>query len=117
MVDPQQRLLLEATAELVRSRPAAELAGAGQLGEAGVFVGISTPDYGDIKKVREGWATAGLLLAQNGSGAWSMRTLASFLQASATAMLHSLSRLGAPVMRSPQRPQQQAGCCVQLAGP
>lgn len=45
MVDPQQRLLLEATASLL---PAA--AGASLLASAvGVFVGISNPDYANIK--------------------------------------------------------------------
>jgi acyl transferase domain-containing protein len=45
MVDPQQRLLLEATASLL---PAA--AGTSALDAAvGVFVGISNPDYANIK--------------------------------------------------------------------
>jgi len=45
MVDPQQRLLLEATASLL---PAA--AGTFALAAAvGVFVGISNPDYANIK--------------------------------------------------------------------
>lgn len=45
MVDPQQRLLLEATASML---PTA--AGAGALAAAvGVFVGISNPDYANIK--------------------------------------------------------------------
>lgn len=45
MVDPQQRLLLEATASMLPSA-----AGTGALAAAvGVFVGISNPDYANIK--------------------------------------------------------------------
>lgn len=51
MVDPQQRLLLEATAQMVGAAPG-EITGAGPswTSRAGVFVGISNPDYADIKK-------------------------------------------------------------------
>lgn len=57
MVDPQQRLLLEAGAELIGG-------GGGGLSEAGVFVGISTPDYADLKKVR--WGGGGAQLSVPG---------------------------------------------------
>ncbi|KAI8473970.1 MAG: hypothetical protein J3K34DRAFT_383389, partial [Monoraphidium minutum] len=55
MVDPQQRLLLEAGAQLLAGAPSAAKAaaggaGGGWLAHVGVFVGISTPDYSDIKK-------------------------------------------------------------------
>jgi acyl transferase domain-containing protein len=49
MIDPQQRVLLEAAAELLAARPqSSSTSRAGQ--GTGVFVGISTPDYADIKK-------------------------------------------------------------------
>jgi hypothetical protein len=46
MVDPQQRLLLEATASLL---PAAAAALPSLAAAVGVFVGISNPDYSNIK--------------------------------------------------------------------
>lgn len=46
MVDPQQRLLLEATASLL---PAAAAALPSLAAAIGVFVGISNPDYSNIK--------------------------------------------------------------------
>lgn len=50
MVDPQQRLLLEATANMLTA--AAEGPVKQQLQpDTGVFVGISTPDYSDMKKM------------------------------------------------------------------
>lgn len=56
MVDPQQRLLLEATAQLVAAAPRGALAAAAAAEgswtvNTGVFVGFSTPDYADLKKV------------------------------------------------------------------
>lgn len=45
MVDPQQRLLLEATAALLPSAGGASAL----LGAVGAFVGISNPDYANIK--------------------------------------------------------------------
>jgi acyl transferase domain-containing protein len=50
MIDPQQRILLEATAAMLSSGTAAAAAGPDGLSDAGVFVGISNPDYADIKK-------------------------------------------------------------------
>lgn len=55
MVDPQQRLLLEMTHESLMSYRLAAAgsdatASAGMDG-AGVFVGISNPDYADLKKL------------------------------------------------------------------
>ena len=51
MVDPQQRLLLEATGQLMAGAPRAMMSmGPSWFNHAGVFVGISNPDYADIKK-------------------------------------------------------------------
>jgi acyl carrier protein len=47
MVDPQQRLLLEATAAMLAG--AGSVDSAALLGATGVFIGISNPDYGNIK--------------------------------------------------------------------
>lgn len=47
MVDPQQRLLLEATASLLPSAGGASALAAASA--VGVFVGISNPDYANIK--------------------------------------------------------------------
>jgi acyl transferase domain-containing protein len=50
MVDPQQRLLLEAGLELTQGAEAAGAAAAAG-GDVGCYVGISTPDYADLKKL------------------------------------------------------------------
>lgn len=50
MIDPQQRLLLEATASMLSASKAAASHHQEQL-DMGVFVGISTPDYSDLKKL------------------------------------------------------------------
>jgi acyl transferase domain-containing protein len=48
LMDPQQRLLLEATGEaLLAAGPAA-----GDIGGAGVFVGITSTEYGQLAQVR-----------------------------------------------------------------
>jgi acyl transferase domain-containing protein len=51
MVVPQQRLLLEATGQLMGG-VSGNVMGLGDawFNQAGVFVGISNPDYADIKK-------------------------------------------------------------------
>lgn len=51
MVDPQQRLLLEATASMLAAAVDSPVKQQQQQANTGVFVGISTPDYSDIKKV------------------------------------------------------------------
>lgn len=49
MVDPQQRLLLEAASSMLAAA-AAPLQQLQQQRSVGVFVGISNPDYADLKK-------------------------------------------------------------------
>jgi acyl transferase domain-containing protein len=49
MVDPQQRLLLEAGLQLQEAAAAAGTYGPAA-GAVGTYVGISTPDYADLKK-------------------------------------------------------------------
>lgn len=55
MVDPQQRLLLEMTHESIMSYKLVACSGdadaSASMEGAGVFVGISNPDYADLKKV------------------------------------------------------------------
>ncbi|CAD7696941.1 unnamed protein product, partial [Ostreobium quekettii] len=48
MIDPQQRLLLECVSEAVRSSRSADALQ--DVAGVGVFLGISTPDYSDLKK-------------------------------------------------------------------
>lgn len=53
MADPQQRLLLELSHEALAAAAGGRTdgsGGGGGSGEVGAFVGISTPDYSDIKK-------------------------------------------------------------------
>lgn len=54
MMDPQQRLLLELGWEALQAAAGSAAGGSGSSGagssSTGVFVGISTPDYADLKK-------------------------------------------------------------------
>jgi acyl transferase domain-containing protein len=51
MVDPQQRMLLQAAAELMFASQGGTARGLdSSTSSAGVFVGISNPDYGELKK-------------------------------------------------------------------
>lgn len=50
MVDPQQRLLLEAGLELQQGAQAAGAASAAASADVGCYVGVSSPDYADLKK-------------------------------------------------------------------
>lgn len=51
MMDPQQRLLLDAAASMFAATAAATIGVEQERQQVGVYVGISSPDYSDLKKV------------------------------------------------------------------